>query len=114
MSSNRTERAEFIAGLRAFADLIESDPLIPSPKSADLWAFIQEHNTGLAQDERYAIVHDFADAHDVAVTEDYKGDRSADKRFGPVLLRVVAFADKKPEARTVTRPHTRQTAPIAA
>jgi len=113
MSSNDTaERAEYIAGLRAFADLVESDPTIPTPTlgvaGTDVWAHIQQHGSGLTQDERFELIHDFADAHGVAVTEDYKGDRKAEKTFGPVKFVVFAYADKQPEAHIVTRPRTRR------
>ncbi|HEV2636311.1 MAG TPA: hypothetical protein VGX23_14250 [Actinocrinis sp.] len=101
------KRAAFVAGLRAFADLLESDHSIPSPVRADLWAFIQEYDTGLDQDQRFVLVHDFADAHGVQVTEDDKANRAAEKKFGPVLLRVHAYADKKPDAHIVARPVAR-------
>lgn len=114
ITDETTRRAEFVAGLRAFADLLDTDPSIPTPTyTADIWAHIQEHGTGLNQDQRYAVVHDFADAHGVTVTEDHKGDRSARKLFGPVLLRVHAYADNKPAARTVTRPAPARTEPVA-
>lgn len=113
MSSNTTDkRAEYIAGLRAFADLIESDPTIPTPTlgvaGTTVWAHIQQHGSGLTQDERFELIHDFADAHDVRVTADYKGDRQSEKTFGPINFHVCAYADKKPEAHIVTRPRRRE------
>lgn len=118
MSSNDTAaRAEYIAGLRAFADLVESDLTIPTPAlgvaGTDVWAHIQESRTGLSQDERFELIHDFADAHGVTVTEDYNGDRKAKKMFGPINYHVFAYADKKPEAHIVTRPSARQSEPAA-
>ena len=118
MSSNDTDkRAEYVAGLRAFADLVESDLTIPTPDlgaaGTDVWAHIHPYGSGLSQDERFELVHDFADAHNVAVTEDYKGDRKAEKRFGPISFYVCAYADKGPEAHVVTRPRSRTTEPVA-
>lgn len=119
MSSNDTDRrAEYIAGLRAFADLVESDLTIPTPDfgvaGTDVWAHIHPYDySGLSQDERFELVHDFADAHGVTVTEDYKGDRKAEKTFGPVRFYVCAYADEKPEANIVTRPRLRRAQPAA-
>jgi len=103
-SNDTTKRAAFVTGLRAFADMLDTDPSIPTPTHCDLWAHVQEYATGLNQDQRYAVAHDFADAHGVPVSEDYKGDRSAEKQFGLIHLRVCAYADTKPAARIVTRP----------
>jgi hypothetical protein len=111
-SSDTDKRAEYIAGLRAFADLVESDPTIPTPTlgvvGTDVWAHIHQYDNGLTEDERFGLIHDFDDAHDVTVTEDHKGDRQAKKTFGPVTFHVCAYADKQPEAHIVTRPRTRQ------
>ena len=121
-STDTDKRAEYIAGLRAFADLVESDPTIPTPTlgvaGTTVWAHISEYGSGLSQDERFELVHDFADAHDVTVTADHKGDRKAEKAFGPIRFYVCAYADKKPEAHIVTRPvrpsGTRELATAAA
>lgn len=112
MSSSDTDRrAEYIAGLRAFADLIESDPTIPTPSTGlagtSVRSHLHSHDYGLTEAERFELVHDFAEAHGVQVTEDFKGDRRAEKTFGPVDYRLIAFADEKPEAHIVTRPSTR-------
>jgi hypothetical protein len=113
MSGNNTgQRAEFIAGLRAFADLVETDPSIPTPIDIDVWSFISSYHFGLKQDERFELVHDFADAHGVTVTEDRDGDRTAEKHFGPVHLRVIGCADEKPKGQTVTRPSTKTAATV--
>ena len=116
MSSNDTaKRAEYIAGLRACADLVESDLTIPTPTlgvaGTTVWAHISEYGSGLTQDERFELVHDFADAHGVTVTADHKGDRQAKKTFGRINFHVCAYADKQPEARIVTRPSVRQAQP---
>lgn len=114
MSSNETKRAEFIAGLRAFADLVETDPSIPTPTDADMWAFITSYSTGLDQGQRFDLIHDFADAHDLQVTQERDGDRKTEKHFGPVYLRVIAVADEKPKPRVVTRADARRATPAAA
>ena len=110
-------RAEYIAGLRAFIDLLESDPTIPTPSTGLAGTGISAHlhaNSGLTQDERFELIHDFADAHQVPVVADHTGMRKAEKRFGPVTFHVYAFADAKPEPVTVTRPSTHRTEPAHA
>lgn len=95
------KRAEIIAALRDFADLIETDPTVPTPNDIDAWAHL--HRSQGTQAERFAAVHDFAEAHGVAVTEDWKGERKTHKRFGLIELHVFGYADERPEDRIVTR-----------
>jgi len=106
MPDNETERAKSIADLRAFADLVESNPAIPAPNYGSLWTFIHAREDGPTQDERFEQIHDFAETFGVPVTADHDGDRTAKATFGLITLRMHAYADKKPAPHVVTRPGT--------
>ena len=95
------KRAEVIAALRAVADLIETDPTIPTPTSIDAWAHL--HRSRGTEAERFAAVHDFAEAHGVTVTEDWQGDRKTEKEFGLIKLYVFGCANERRADRIVTR-----------
>lgn len=91
---NDTEkRAEIVKALRDFADQVESDPTIPTPNYFTIYSFL--HSGQDTQAERFAAVHDFAEAHDRPVTVENENDRKATKHFGPIKLTVHAFADKQ-------------------
>ena len=98
-------RAEVVTALRAFADVVESDPTIPTPdpRSIHVWSFLHHHEG--TRIERFAAVHAFAEAHGATVKVTDKDDRQAVARFGPVELTVHAFGDEQPESRSrvVTR-----------
>jgi hypothetical protein len=91
------ERAEVVKALRQFADLIESDPTIPtpSPGSIHAWSFLAREQG--SQAERFTAVHDFAEAHGAAVNVKNENDRQAAAHFGPIELTVHAFADHHAE-----------------
>lgn len=117
MSSIDTDRTRYIAELRAFADLIESNPAIPAPNYASYWVFIHAETNGPSQEERFEQIHDFADQFGAEVTEEHDGDRKAKATFGIFHLTMHAYADKKPAPRVVTRPsqaaRTREPQPAA-
>lgn len=104
--SSDDKRAQFIADLRAFADLIETNPVLPTPNfGADVWAFLSKDQG--TEEQRFNAVHDFAEAYGVDVTEDSDGDRRAEKKFGAVEYKVHAYCDgsvSKSRPRVVTRP----------
>ena len=89
-------RTRSIAALRAFADRVETDPTLPTPTG--IYIRVHLHSTRGTQAQRFAAVFDFAEQHAVPVTEDPKGYRKTTKRFGPVELTVIAFADKQDKA----------------
>jgi hypothetical protein len=85
-------RAQAVAALRELADAIESDPTIPTPNYFAISSYL--HSMDGTQAERFTAVHDFAEAHHVAVTVESDG-RKAVKRFGPIELTVHAFGDER-------------------
>ena len=99
------KRAEIIAALRDFADLIETDPTIPTPDPGSIhaWSFLMRSEA--TQGERFAAVHAFAEAHSAVVKVTDEDDRQAAAHFGTVELTVHAFADERParQPRVVTR-----------
>lgn len=101
------KRAETIAALREFADLVETDPTIPTPDPGSIhaWSFLMRSEG--TQAERFAAVHAFAEAHGATVRVADKDDRQADVRIGPIELTVHAFGDEQParQSRVVTRAH---------
>ncbi len=105
MLTDAEKRAEIIAALREFADLVESDATIPTPdpSSIHVWSFLMRSEG--TQSERFATVHAFAEAHGVTVSVTDKDDRQAVAHFGPIELTVHAFGDQQPEprSRVVTR-----------
>ncbi|HEV2343467.1 MAG TPA: hypothetical protein VGS97_05185 [Actinocrinis sp.] len=86
-------RAQTIAALRDFADRVEIDPTIPTPTDVDIRVHL--HSTRGTQAQRFAAVFDFAEQHGAPVTENPRGHRKTTKRFGPIDLTVLAFADKQ-------------------
>ncbi len=86
-------RALAIAALRDFADRIESDPSLPTPTDINIRVYL--HTTQGTQAQRFDALFDFAEKHGATVTEEPKGYRKSSKRFGPVDLAVIAFADKQ-------------------
>jgi hypothetical protein len=105
------KRAEFCAQMREFVDLVESNPLIPTPTSIAVWSFLQQ--AGSTQAERFNAIHDFAEAFDVPVHEQSDSDRQTAAHFGPIELTVHAYSDRKPKPdRIVTR--TQDAAAVSA
>lgn len=99
-----SERAEVVKALRQFADLIESDPTIPTPTPGFIHAWSFLHRDQGTQAERFTAVHDFAEAHGAAVNVRDEHDRQAATHFGPIKLTVHAYADQRAEPPgTVTR-----------
>jgi hypothetical protein len=100
------KRAAFIADLRALADLLETNPALPTPTyTSGVWTFLGDQDGTEA--ERFDKVHDFAEAYGVEVTEDDKRARRAIKRFGAIDFTVHAAADDTlptSERRVVARP----------
>jgi len=107
MPTDAEKRAEIIAALRAFADLVETDLTIPTPDpdSIHVWSFLMRSEA--TQPERFAAVHAFAEAHGATVSVTDKDDRQAVAHFGPIEMTVHAFGDERPEpqSRVVTRTH---------
>lgn len=87
------ERTEIVKALRQFADLIETDPTIPTPSAGSIhaWSFLRRGT----ESERFTAVHDFAEAHGAAVNVRNGNDRQAAALFGPIELTVHAFADQR-------------------
>lgn len=99
-----SKRAEVVEALRQFADLIESDPTIPTPTPGSIhaWSFLMRAQG--TQAERFTAVHDFAEAHGAAVSVRNENDRQASAHFGPIELTVHAYADQRTEPPvTITR-----------
>ncbi len=105
MPTDAEKRAEIIAALHAFADLVESDATIPTPDpdSIHVWSFLMRSEG--TQAERFATVHAFAEAHRTTVRVTDKDERQAATHVGPIELTVHAFGDERPEprSRVVTR-----------
>ncbi|MFJ2579991.1 hypothetical protein [Kitasatospora aureofaciens] len=79
----RANRTSYTAGLREFADWLDTNPDIDAP---DGQRFLLPLHTN--QD-----VLDFATDHDLTATADDEGNLSADITFGPVVYHAYGYAD---------------------
>ncbi|MGW1498953.1 hypothetical protein ACWCQW_10335 [Streptomyces mirabilis] len=80
-----SERDEYIAGLRQFADWLEQHPDVEAPTVDRM---LLPLNTNSA-------VEEFAAAHELAVTVDSSGNAEAVLHFGPVKYVAYGYADFK-------------------
>lgn len=77
------KRLMAIAGLRALADFLESDPSRPVPSSQHL-------NVPLMKNP---VVEEFAAGQGLAVEYDDEGNASTDLKFGPLTYHVYGYVD---------------------
>lgn len=80
-----TDRNEYIAGLRQFADWLEQNPEIPA---ADPQRLLLPLHTNPA-------VEAFAAEHDLKVTVDDEGNASCSLQFGLLTYHVYGYVDFK-------------------
>lgn len=92
--SKQNERAEFAAGLRELADLLERDETLPIPYSADLQAGLVDSPIPYA--ERCVQLRRIADRLGVNVIEHGNRSRTATLAAGPVRYKVYLSADDTP------------------
>ncbi|MCY0921873.1 MULTISPECIES: hypothetical protein [unclassified Streptomyces] len=76
-------RAEFIAGLRAFTDWLESNPQVQAPASQNMRLPLR----------RNADVESFAHRHGLEVAYDDEGNASTAMAFGPLTYRAFGYVD---------------------
>jgi hypothetical protein len=110
--SDDERRAQLVAGLRAAAEFFATHPDVPVPIGVRMYAVVSAARSGLPRREmeRFAEVHDAAEAMGVPVTTDKGRGRSAKRAFGPVELTVFAPADEQPIGTVVTRSQDAQVA----
>ena len=82
-----TERAALIAGLRALADYLESNPAAPAPIYTQVYTFPPDGEWPVMQAEIDAI----AVRLDVTAYRSAGGHYVASRSFGPVEYRAVAI-----------------------
>jgi hypothetical protein len=95
--------AAIVKALRDVADLLEAFPHLRAPSTV-VWGGLDLFRLG--QSERFHALHDVADAFGLEVTEDARGDRTANGDFGPLTLAGYAYADSPAPA--VTHPRVVQ------
>lgn len=78
-----TDRNEYIAGLREFADWLEKNPAVETPYGE---RFLLALTTNPA-------VEAFATKHGLTVDTDDDGNTSADLHFGPIRYHAYGYAD---------------------
>jgi hypothetical protein len=81
------QRARFVAGLRAFAEFIESRPDVPVPWSADALVF----PLGGSDTEKRAEIDAIAERIGAESHYTQGGHYTVSRRFGPVEYRAVAI-----------------------
>lgn len=97
--SGETMRAQYVAALRAIADLLEGDESIPLPYSSRLQAgidtFVDDDGTRRkpTQAERFAALRLIADHLGVDVVEQPNETRSLTLRMGPIEYLVYVGVD---------------------
>jgi hypothetical protein len=83
-----SERAALIGGFRALADYLESNPGVPAPRYADVYAFPPAGDCAAMRAEIDAVAELLGgQARETADREQYTVTRS----FGPVEYRAVAI-----------------------
>lgn len=87
--TDNRHRLHLVAGLRAFADWLEANPIAPVPRSADLHVFPRG-----TDDAKYAEVDRFAALFSAEIdTESLDhGHYSMRRRFGPVTYSITAVS----------------------
>ncbi|MGW0537848.1 hypothetical protein [Streptomyces sp. NPDC003032] len=84
MTNESTDpRGEFIAGLRAFADFLETTPSAPC----------RSHERLVYPLMANAAVEAFAAAHGLVTEYNEQGDAHTDLRFGPITYHVYGYVD---------------------
>jgi len=89
MAYTDRHRLHLVAGLRAFADWLEANPIAPAPRSADLHVFPRG-----TDDAKYAEVDRFAALLNAEIdTESPDHDHYSMRRhFGPVTYSITAIS----------------------
>lgn len=82
-SSQTPGRDDYIAGLRQFADFLEQHPAVQAPDGERLLLPLLTN----------AAVDEFAATHELTVTTDQDGNKSADLVFGPVVFHAYGYVD---------------------
>lgn len=77
------DRTEYIAGLRKFADWLESNPNVPESWGERLLLALHTNTA----------VEEFATAHGLRVAYDDEGNASCDMVFGPITYHVYGYVD---------------------
>ena len=85
--ADSTEGAALISGLRALADYLESNPDVPSPIYAQVYAFPPESEWAGMQAEIVAVAARLG----VTAYRSHGGHVFAARSFGPVEYRAVAI-----------------------
>jgi hypothetical protein len=85
--ANANERAELIAGMRALAEFLETNPDVPAPGRADVLVF----PPGQSNEARRAEIDAIASRIGVEPQESVPGHYVASRRFGPAEYRAVAI-----------------------
>ena len=91
--ADSTERAALISGLRVLADYLESNPDVPSPIYAQVYAFPPEGEWEGMQAEIVAVAARLG----VSAYRSYGGHVFAARSFGPVEYRAVAIPPRNDE-----------------
>lgn len=81
--SNETERTASVAGLRALADWLESNPAVPALSDQRLLLALSTN----------AAVEEFATAQGLDVAFDDEGNASCNLKFGPIQYFAYGYAD---------------------
>jgi hypothetical protein len=88
------ERAAMILGLRSLADYLESNPQVPAPRRADVYAFPPEGDCPSMRAEIDAVAGKLGrQPRETAGGEHYGVTRS----FGPIDYRAVAICKDHPD-----------------
>lgn len=77
-----TDRTDFITGLRAFADWLDTTDA-PAPAGQSM----------LLSLDTVTAVEEFAATHGLTVTVDAEGNASCDLRFGPITYHTYGYRD---------------------
>ena len=83
VSSQNSDRAGYIAGLRELADWLEQNPAAATPLDGRMLVPLMANEA----------VEAHATPHGLEVRYDSKGNASADITFGPINYRVYSYAD---------------------
>lgn len=78
-----TDRTEYIAGLRAFADWLENNPEVREPQAERLLLALSTN----------PAVEEFAAEHGLEVTIDAEGNASCDLLFGSITYHAYGYED---------------------
>lgn len=94
--ANPAERAALISGLRALADYLDSNPEVPSPIYAQIYAFPPDGEWAGMRAEIVAVAARLG----VTAYRSYGGHVFAARAFGPVEYRAVAIPTRNDEAQS--------------